>query len=470
MFYCVEGKNIIFSNDFYKLVERFKNKNLTLDKNSISDYLEDAWNNIIKYDRTPFKEIRRLDVWNYMTDEFKIFSWKDLDTNYKFNENNLKDFKREFFNCVDFYLNKIHDKYNKISFSVSSGLDSNTLAARYVQLFPDDDVMFYTSRIDDVTDEYKIAISMEKVLHKNIIPIDLKPNTMNFLELLQDHINKEVPPRYFGVVDEGVMYAHLIKNILNVPTVHGMGADGRFGEFGGEYARLMNEFIRTLHFVKAWRVYKAISRSFSNDKYPSLFKFAKMLIKIPLRKIKRAILSSKNKNENKNKNELLKFKLPQSESSKIKTHKDAINYASQSGEVRESSIKFSRYGIKVSFPYAGYKFYKLSANCDPFIFSDGLNKSCERYAVKDLLPDEILNNYKKSGNPHMTLKKILSSSGNLKNVLDYIKSHSSSKIINSEQLIKNLESENYSNREFCALCLLIFEDKIINQMGINLSV
>ena len=93
-----------------------------------------------------------------------------------------------------------------------------------------------------------------------------------------------------------------------------------------------------------------------------------------------------------------------------------------------------------------------------------------RYAVKDLLPDEILNNYKKSGNPHMTLKKILSSSGNLKNVLDYIKSHSSSKIINSEQLIKNLESENYSNREFCALCLLIFEDKIINQMGINLSI
>ena len=152
---------------FCKLAARFKN--LMLDKNSISDYFEGGWNNIIKCDRTPFKEIRRLDVWNYMTDEFKIFSRKNLDTNYKFNENNLKDFKREFFNCVDFYLKKIHEKYNKISFSVSSGLDSNTLAARYVKLFPDDDVMFYTSRIDDITDESKIAVHMKKVLHKKLL-------------------------------------------------------------------------------------------------------------------------------------------------------------------------------------------------------------------------------------------------------------------------------------------------------------
>ena len=402
MFYCVEGKNIIFSNDFYKLVERFKNKNLTLDKNSISDYLEGAWNNIIKYDRTPFKEIRRLDVWNYMTDEFKIFSWKDLDTNYKFNENNLKDFKREFFNCVDFYLNKIHDKYNKISFSVSSGLDSNTLAARYVQLFPDDDVMFYTSRIDDVTDEYKTAISMEKVLHKNIIPIDLKPDTMNFLELLQDHINKEVPPRIFGVINEGIICSNLLKNNLNFPTINGTGADGKFGKFGGEYAFLMRDFIFKFKFFKAYRTFKAIAKSFSKHDKIILLRFIKMLVTMPFKEIKNAILGTKNNNES---NKLFLFELPLAESLKRKTYKDAINYASQAGLERELSLKYSKYSFTVIFPYAGYKFYKLSANCDPFIFSDGVNKSCMRYAVKDLLPDEILNNYKKSGNPHMTLKK-----------------------------------------------------------------
>ena len=469
-FYCVEGNNIIFADDFYSLAKRFKT--LTINKDSVADYFEVAWNNILKWDRTPFTEIHVLPAWTYMDSNFKIQSWKKLDTEIKFNEHNLEEFKKKFFECMDFYLQKIHEKGQKIAFSVSSGIDSNALAARYVQLYPDDDLKFYTSKIDDFTDESTLSVKMESVLHKPIILVNIKTNTFNYLELMKNHIDKNLPPSSNGVLNEGILCNELLKMNLNMTTVNGMGADGRFGEFGGEYLYLMHDFIKKLNLLKAYRIYKSVMVSFSDFNYKKdgdsvlLMNFTIMLAKNLIRKFV-PISIHKRKNQYNKADSLLKISLPTCASQNIKNHKDSINYASQSGEVRDINIEFIKRGIKAIFPYVGYKFYQLSENCDPFIFSDRVNKSCERHAVSNLLPNEIINNVKKIANPAMSLSKALSANNNLEIIIKYIKNRKSI-LVNTEQLLENFKSQNYDQREFLALSLLIFEEKI-NQMGININ-
>ncbi len=473
-FYCIEGNTVIFSNDFYSLVSRFKV--LTLNPDAIADYFEPAWNNILKWDRTPFKEIHRLECWTYMLEgensQPVIQSWKNLDTTIKFNEHNLEAFKHEFFECVDFYLKKIHDTSDRVMFSVSSGTDANTLAARYSQLYPDNNASFYTSKIDDVTDESKLALKMESVLQKKIILVPLKTNEFDYLELLKRHINVNLPPRFNGLINEGLLCDELVKMNVNAPSVNGMGADGKFGEFGGEYLYLMWELIGKFQIIRAFRTYKAVLISYSDYNYNrygnlgALCKFIIILLRRCAGKIKRSILVSHKHNNN---NTLLKISLPSAASSSVKTHKDAISYASQSGEIRDINIEFYRHGMKLFLPYAGYKFSQLSTNCDPFIFSDCVNKACLRYAVSDLLPPEIIANVKKSGNPAMTLKKALSANNNLEKILSYIDGRES-KIVNTKKLSENFRSNDYGQKEFLALCLLIFEEKISVQMGIKINV
>ena len=469
-FYCIEGDKVIFSDDFYALVSRFKE--LTLNRDSIADYFEAGWNNIIKWDRTPFKEIHMLPAWTYITDE-GVKSWKKLDSSIKFTEHNLEEFKRSFFECTDYYLKKVHDNYGKVIFSVSAGMDSTTLAARYVKLYPENDAVFYTSKIDDVTDESGLALKMESVLHKPVRLVNLKTNTFNYLELLKKHIDKNLPPRFNGLINEGILCDELFNNGLNMPDVNGMGADGRFGEFGGEYLYLMRELLADFKITKAYRVYKAVMISFIGFDYEKygetglIVKFLLMLLRKAAGKIKRKLFRKHNTDTLEP--GLLKISLPPFASSMNHKHKDAIEYASQSGEVRDINIEFSKRGIKAFFPYAGYRLYELSAACDPFIFSDGKNKACVRYASADLLPQEIINNVKKKGNPAMTLQKALNSNNNLDTIMKYVKSRES-RIVNTEKLYGNLMSSSYGQKEFLSLCLLIFEEKITEQMGITINV
>ena len=261
---------------------------------------------------------------------------------------------------------------------------------------------------------------------------------------------------------------------ITTPTVCGFGADGKFGAFGGEYLRFMYEILLKLKILKAYRTYKGYLRSYSDFDYEHygnvgvFVKFMLMLARKIAGKIKRTIIKPLRKNKH-DKIGLLNFSLPPFASSKIKTHKEALEYEGQEGGARDYTIEFMKRKIQVLMPFEGYRFHELSVHCDPFIFSDGISKACERYAVKGLLPDEILNNAKKSGNPAMTLQKSLNANNNLNIILDYIKGHESI-IVNTEQLYRNFSGGNYGQKEFLSLCLLIFEEKITAQMGIKINI
>ena len=471
-YYCVEGHNVIFSDKFYALAERFKA--LTLDRDSISDYFEEGWNNILKWDRTPFKEIRRLECWKYMTTgengELQITSWDMLDRTVKFNDRNLDDFKREFFECADYYLKKIHDMGKRVTFSVSGGLDSSTLAARYVQLFPDNDAVFYTSKIDDVTDESEMALKVEPALHKKIILVDMKTDTFNFLELLKKYIDTDIPPRYRGCINARILCDELVKNGLGCPTVNGMGAEANLGWFGGEYLQLMADLAASFKLVKAYRTFLGALRSYSTytyDKYGTAGRVIKFFIALSRKfggRILRAIFGRREPV-----NDLLKISLPMPASNKVRNHKDAVNYAAQSGEVRDINLTFRSRGIEAFFPYVGYKFYELNAHCDPFIYSDRVNKACQRYAVKDLLPPEIVGNVKKTPLPSMTLEKSLEAGNNLADIVNYVRSRKS-RIVDTKRLAERFSAHSYGQKEFLALSLLVFEEKISQRMGIEIRI
>lgn len=134
-----------------------------------------------------------------------------------------------------------------------------------------------------------------------------------------------------------------------------------------------------------------------------------------------------------------------------------------------TNILFEEKGLSCVYPYGGYKFLELSAHCDPFIFSNQVNKWCLRKTTEQLLPKEIINNVVKSGQPGLTLTKILQENDNTEIIVDYLNRHSNSTLVKENELLKSVLSSRFGNKEFCALALIMFEDQIRNKYGKNID-
>lgn len=442
---------------------------------AISDYFEDSWNNICKYDRSPFMEIHRLDVWHYMvvdsvTDQVHPLSWKKIERKILYTEKNPEEFKKEFFDILDFYLRKIHEKEDKLAFSISSGTDANTLAARYTQLFGGCGAVFVTSKIDDETDESLLTSSMQNILPSKIHYVDINSDQSDFMSLLLNYMEKHLPPRFFNEVNENVFLKGLKSHGLDYPNVNGMNADGVFGEMGNEYRYLFQDLMKKKEWSKAKNVLTAIKVSFPKGNQPTSrisldreFRFWKVLYDLHLGGL--VIPFWKRISGTRRKYSVLKVTLPIPASRRIKTYEDALEYASYSGEQRALKFSYELEGTRLWMPYGGYRFQKLKYACSPDIFADKVNKSCLRKAVSDLLPKEILQNHIKRGNPGVTLKKVMKNKKNISSVRNYLEKRKyESNIVNTEVLLKHLE-KNFGTKDFLALCLLIFEDKIRNECG-----
>lgn len=265
-FYCCYGDTIYFSDDYYELARKYDC--LTWNLNAVSDYFEDSWNNIAKYDRTPLKEIHKLDTWSYMFldmngSEYRIGCWKNLQRENQYTIHGMEAFKKAFFEVMDYYLLKIHDRHREVAIPVSGGIDANLIAARWSMLFPNEKTDFFTSKVDDITDESQLASSMQKVITSPIhyIPIKME-SEKDLISLLKEYIERYLPPRFFNEINERQFIMSLWKNNIRGAHLNGMGADGQFGDFGGEYLALMYEKLCKFKFIQALNIYKAITISF----------------------------------------------------------------------------------------------------------------------------------------------------------------------------------------------------------------
>lgn len=266
IYYCIADGVIYFSDDYYHLVEKYDH--VTWDLNAISDYFEDAWNNIAKYDRTPLKEIHKFDIWTYMmiapaAEAYQIGCWKNIRKERAYTIHTMEAFKRDFLETLDYYLTNIHDRYHDVAVPVSGGIDANLIAARWSQLFPHDKTIFFTSKVDDVADESKIAANMQKVVTSPIKYVPIKTQEEDLLSLLRAYMDRYLPPRFINELSEQYFITNLWENGIRCMNLSGMGADADFGCFGGEYQWLMYEKLQKLHFSKARDIYEAISVSFS---------------------------------------------------------------------------------------------------------------------------------------------------------------------------------------------------------------
>lgn len=68
-----------------------------------------------------------------------------------------------------------------------------------------------------------------------------------------------------NLLSEKYFYNQLKQNGITMPYVTGMGADGLFGFFGGEYNELLKEMMKSKQYYKARNIYKAIKISFENS-------------------------------------------------------------------------------------------------------------------------------------------------------------------------------------------------------------
>lgn len=255
--------------------------------------------------------------------------------------------------------------------------------------------------------------------------IPIKTDETDLIEELYAHMQDFVPPRFLNLLSERYFAKMLVENGITMPYITGMGADARFGEFSGEYAWLMNEYIAKGMYDKARNIYIAIQVSFgksqmaeeelcadfdnmlkeryeNEQKSKSLYRRLRHVFS-PVKQFIKYIFV---KQTSMGKTSLLRVSLPKSASSFIRDYYSAVSYASTSGENGDQALVCMKQNLHLISPYAGYKFLELSAQCDPYIFSNKVNKSCMRYAVRNLLPKEILSNKVKSGQPGVTYKKV----------------------------------------------------------------
>lgn len=158
--------------------------------------------------------------------------------------------------------------------------------------------------------------------------------------------------------------------------------------------------------------------------------------------------------------EVVKVPLPQRESEKIKSYEDAIRYAQEDGAGRVIKSIYRELNMDLYCPFSGYRFTQLAAKCDPYIFSKGVNKYCLRYAGQKLLPEAILENKVKRGNPGITLKKMMDSELNKKTVEKYLVENGNSLIIDSALILKHLHDNCFDQKDFLGLSLLLFQERI----------
>lgn len=485
LFYFVRDNELYISNDYNSLLKYFSK--VTWNLQAVSDYFEDEWNNILKQERTPFKEISNLESWTCLvfsskSNKTKIRNWKKLNRKIIFTEKNLDDFKKHFFSILDYYLDKIHTDNEKVGISCSAGIDTNTLAAEYSKLYPNSNTIFFTSKFDDVADESKIASYMQPVLSGKLNYIPIKMVSNDFIDTLHNYMKKNLPPRFFNEINEEDFNKNLAAENIDVPVLNGMGADGTFGEFGGEYLFYCRDLLKKFKLKKAFNVFTAVKVSFpyrdisyTTDEIKNEFKgfyrdYYKILLKTPLRYLKKLLryfIYGTSKRENK----YIKCELPEQFSSERKNFLTAGYYASFDGADRAVNKTYSNLKIKGYFPYIGYKFKELSAHCSPYIFMNKVNKSCLRYAVNDLLPTEILNNKIKTGAPGVSLKKVIFGTEQTKNFIKlqrYLQEHNSC-LVDNIKLLNTLNFGVFEQKEFLALCLLMYENIIKQDFNIEIG-
>ncbi len=484
-YYVRQENKIIFSDSFYYLVSKLESGTWNFD--SLSDYFEGAWNHICKYDRTPIKEINKLDNWNYIeikqnTKEIIQKSWKKLDSKILYTEKNLDDFKVAFFKILDTYLSAIHKKNAKVGISLSGGVDTNTIAAEWSKLYPNEQTTFFTSKIDDVNDESKIASFMQDVISSKINFIPIKLEETDIVNELYSHMQNFIPPRFMSLLSEKYLYTQLMDNGISMPYITGIGADGLFGFFDGEYSWFMKKLIKERQYNKAEDVYEAIQVSFSqtnktisqiHEEFKNIVKKYRqensILVKIVnlVKNIIKIVIHYEPKCLTHTDNNLLLFSLPTATSKNIKNYKDAVNYASYDGAVVDQSLLCNKIGLRLFHPYEGYKFMELAAHCDPYIFSNRINKSCMRYAVSGLLPKQILSNKAKIGQPGVSEEKVFSA--NKQRIIAFLDSKQSN-LVNVDELKLQFQNNIFGEREFLCLALVVFEDILACKYKLRLRV
>lgn len=468
LYYTMEGNILFFSDDFYSLCKY--HKKLTYNLNSISDYFETGWNNINKYDRSPLKEIKRLDLCTYLIlngENLEVHNWNTIQRTVRYDLSNLKEFEDAFYETLDYYLNRFHTN-EKVGISVSAGLDSNTIAARYSQLFPYAPAFFYTSKIDDETDESVMASNMRSVITSDIHEIELTAGELDIIGELTAYEKSYTPPRFFNELCEKKIFRKTIDLAGTEVFLNGMGSDVLFGGFAGEYMYLMLDYLKQGKIEEAKKVFKARLVSFPDKK----FSYEKRRFSSDFSRYSDYLMTKAEKTgSEKYVNPLLNIALPKQMSQYVGNYTDALAYASYDGATRSTSTVFRDLGVELWFPYEGYRFYKLGMQCDPIIFCNGVNKYCVRYSTRNILPKEIVNFKVKKGNPGVTLQKVFQQSGNQQKILDYICNRNlHSGLVNEEKLKGNVEQDVFGRNEFLALSLLVFEDTIMEKFGVNIII
>lgn len=135
----------------------------------------------------------------------------------------MDDFKTEFYRILDYYLRKIHENNPNVAISLSGGIDTNTIAAEWSKIFPDEKTVFFTSKIDDVTDESRLASFMQSCISNKIKYIPIKLEETNIIDELYSYMDSFVPPRFMNLLSQKYFYNQLKQNGITMPYVTGMG-------------------------------------------------------------------------------------------------------------------------------------------------------------------------------------------------------------------------------------------------------
>jgi asparagine synthetase B (glutamine-hydrolysing) len=479
LFYIVDNDSLYLSNNLFDLIKI--TKELTWNKQALADYFEAGWNNIQKKDRTPFREITKLPVNYYMEicsdQKITVMKWNNIQRKKVFTMKNIDEFKQAFLSALDYYL-KIYISPVS-SFTVSSGIDSSTIACYAHQLFPQHDFKYFSSKIvNNIDDESRLTKYLNSFIKQEIVflipdfPVSFVDAIRNILTIVQSPYSDIEGIAHFSFFEKLAKY--------NIPEIiTGFGADLTFGGTPYEYPPLIDFYLKTLRFSKARNVFFAYQKGIGNiercnnkgffeycKKY--YLKFVRNLISVVKKTIK-FIIRWPHSAITQDSPKYFNIILPKFESSNVKNYNNRLDYASTDSALRQLSALQNHFGIRPMHPFEGYRFALLASKCDPYIFANGVNKYCERYAVSDLIPKELLNQEVKVGNPgynERTLYQKYSSE-----VLFYLEKRllESESIIYLPQLIQMIKNGETGDFIFRALNIVVFEEMIENKFGIRIS-
>jgi len=228
LFYYIKNNEIYFASEI-KAIKRVLNKELELNRKSISDYFSLMY---VTDNKTIYKDINKIPSGSYLKlnlnkNSSTLVKWFDFCFNKNIHNATLKDIEEELEIKIQNAINKWTVSDVPISSSLSGGLDSSIITRIVSQ--NNKNINTFSLGFEDnfIIDELKDALRVSKICGTK--HNEIKINSKDLISNLPSMIEALDEP-YGGGLPSWFVYKYAAKNFKVILT--GTGADELFGNYG----------------------------------------------------------------------------------------------------------------------------------------------------------------------------------------------------------------------------------------------